>query len=555
MSTDQTSSQGRIEFGRVASPLEQFVMFLVLAGIVYVATPTALNARFSSEAVITLSVIGLWRWSWGGLQYLRAIIYRYWHFPRLRRQARRAVQQRGPIREVTILATTYCELPWITKQVVRSLVREFRSVEDLRRAPTLVFVTGCDEDDDTVREEFAAAVADQPTGGNWPPELVLLRGDQGKRLAIAKGLHYLEERGVGEDSVIALMDGDSALEPGVLTKSLPLFRLSDNIAGMTTNERPLIEAPAWFAEWIGLRFGQRHLYMCSFALSHSLLCLTGRFSLYRADIATNPGFIEQIEHDRIDHWLFGEYNLLTGDDKSTWFWVARNSYEMLYVPDAMVITYEVIDESAVKRAIANLFRWSGNTLRNSWRTIRLGPGRLAPFTWWATVDQRISMWTALIGPIAVVWCLLVGRYDFIACYLLWILLTRTLRVASAWRQARRISVFYIPMQLFSEWTIAFLKVWLNFHPVKQKWAHRGNQRLDPTAQTGFRRVRRGLAMYYWAFSVLVFIGLVGTYVEALPVWRDLPLAVSRPATAEVKEDRLNIKSEFETAHPVFWGAE
>src|SRR3712207_8055454 len=47
----------------------------------------------------------------------------------------------------------------------------------------------------------------------------------------------------------------------------------------------------------------------------------------------NPEFIRQVELDYIDHWRLGRFKFLTGDDKSSWFWLLRNGYKMLYVPD------------------------------------------------------------------------------------------------------------------------------------------------------------------------------------------------------------------------------
>src|SRR5258705_796700 len=48
--------------------------------------------------------IGCWRWGWFTIQSWRAIIYRFWVYPRLRRMAAKAVAQNGPVPEVTILA-------------------------------------------------------------------------------------------------------------------------------------------------------------------------------------------------------------------------------------------------------------------------------------------------------------------------------------------------------------------------------------------------------------------------------------------------------------------
>ena len=49
-----------------------------------------------------------------------------------------------------------------------------------------------------------------------------------------------------------------------------------------------------------------------------------------------------------------------------------------------------------------MLRWFGNMLRASGRASRSGRARLGWFVWWCLVDQRVSMWTPLIGPIAAV---------------------------------------------------------------------------------------------------------------------------------------------------------
>jgi glycosyltransferase Alg8 len=70
------------------------------------------------------------------------------------------------------------------------------------------------------------------------------------------------------------------------------------------------------------------------------LTLTGRMSLYRARVALSDGFIDLLQHDAIDHYRLGRVKFLTGDDKSTWYYILRSGREMLYVPDVRVITVE-----------------------------------------------------------------------------------------------------------------------------------------------------------------------------------------------------------------------
>ena len=450
-------------------------------------------------------------------------------FPSVARRALRAVEKFGPTPELAVLMATYKEHPEITRSVVRSLVREFAMLDGVVRAPRLIIVTGSDGDDEAVTTEFAAALRNYKAENEdrWPPELILLREENGKRSAIALGLRYLADNGMHPDGVLILMDGDSVPSEGAVNQMLPYFRLPSRIGALTSNERIIVKGPRWFVEWIKLRFGQRHLTMCSVSLSRKLLCLTGRLSIFRGDVATNPSFINQIEDDCLEHWLFGEYRMFSGDDKSSWFWLVSHGYDMIYVPDAIVTTYEVIEGHGFTRAVANLRRWSGNTLRNSGRAIALGPRRLRLFPWLCTVDQRVSMWTALIGPVAWVCALIAGRFDFVAAYLLWVLFTRTVRVTAAWRHGRRISFWYIPLQFLSEWVGAFVKVWVFFHPVKQSWLNRGARTMDSSKQAPFHWLRTAIASYTYGLCWMVFLLAVGAYLGLFPLLKELSLAMPR----------------------------
>ncbi len=483
---------------------------------------------WAAERVGILLAVGgfaCWRWSWTCLHLARAALYRYWTFPRIRRMAAHAEATRGPIRKVDVLITTYRERPWITSAVFESVFRELSTLQHLVRRPRVVVATGCDEDDASIRSTFSRCCEALRLSAvsPWPPELVLLRSDEGKRRAIADALRELAPGNQGADGAVVFMDGDTVMSPGLLRKVLPMFVISPPVAALTTNEDALTRGPAWFAEWLSLRFGQRHLYMCSLSLSRKLLCLTGRLSVFRASVASDPTFRAQVKNDWIDHWLWGPYQMLSGDDKSTWYWLASRGEHMLYVPDALATTIEVVEGSALLRALANMRRWSGNMLRTSWRAIALGPGKLGLFPWWCVVDQRLSIWTAMVGPITAVLAVLAGQPEIAAAYLLWVVLARTIRAAVAWRHGRRFSAFYIPLQVFSEWSSALIKAWLCFHPAKQSWLNRGGRTLDSTANSAFRLLRRSFAGYLWGLSCTAMVLLVGTYVGVLPVFREAPL--------------------------------
>ena len=130
-----------------------------------------------------------------------------------------------------------------------------------------------------------------------------------------------------------------------------------------------------------MRFAQRRIGMQSHALAGMILTLTGRLSLFRAHYVTSHEFIDIVEEDFLEHWLWGRFRFLSGDDKSTWYYMLREGARTIYVPDAYCITIESIHGSGYDRMVQNLRRWSGNMLRNGARAIALGPRRVGLFTW------------------------------------------------------------------------------------------------------------------------------------------------------------------------------
>jgi len=549
---------------------------LVLAGLagiawllIQVLDDLELWALHRLEVLIAIGGIACWRWSWFALQNLRAMIYRYYSWPRLRRAAQEAILQHGAVPEVIVLATTYHEKKWITNPVFESIFSELRSLQGLKRRPKLVVVTGCDQDDVNIKELYQRCcggswergsveresvtasphptlsrsdASDASTPPLWPPEMILLRGDKGKRPALAVGMEKIAEGKPLDDGVVIILDGDTMLQPGLLAKVLPTFRLSPQVDAVTTNEDGYVKGPAWFAEWTSLRFGLRHRSMCSISLSGKLLCLTGRFSVFRASVAVDPTFREQVEHDVINHWLWGSFEMLSGDDKSTWYWLAAHEKRMLYIPDAKVTTFEAIGGSSIERAIANIRRWSGNSVRHSWRAIKIGPRKLGLFSWWCLLDQRITTVTVLFGPMVGLWALCSGRYQMLAGYLLWVMVSRLSHAAIACRQGRRLSAYYVPLQVITDWATALTKLWVTFHPAKQNWLNRGARTLNTTTGSSFYSLRTGFAHYLYGFSCVGVLAAVGLFVGFLPLGREARLFLT-PAPEKPAVEQISSPSE------------
>jgi glycosyltransferase Alg8 len=201
---------------------------------------------------------------------------------------------------------------------------------------------------------------------------------------------------------------------------------------------------------------------------------------------------------------------------------------MLYVPDVMVSTFEVVTGSAIHRAMANTRRWSGNSVRHGWRAIMLGPRKLGWFPWWCLIDQRLTMLTILFGPTVALFSFITGRWEMAAAYLLWVLLSRVAHAAISWRHGRRFSAYYIPLQVIADWVTALTKLWVVFHPAKQNWMNRGKRTLNTTKGSAFYGLRTTFAHYLYGFSCLCVMAAVGLALGFLPVFRDTRLFM-RPA--------------------------
>ena len=278
----------------------------------------------------------------------------------------------------------------------------------------------------------------------------------GKRPALADGLRAIAQARPHADGAVVLMDGDTILSPGMLRKVLPLFRLEPAVGTVTTNEDGFVHGPPWFAN--GSRCGSGndpdHVLV---ALSEKLLCLTEHLSVFRASVATDPSFA-QVENDSIDHWLWGPFEMLSGDDKSTWYWLAAHGHRVCTFPTRWRRPSRWSGlgvEPGVRQPAAVVGKHAAQRrpVMASW-----GRGGSGSSRGGAPSISGSATGRALVGPAATLLALAAGRYEIAAGYLLWAMATRVGLAAISWRHGRRFSAYYIPLQMFAEWATALIKI-------------------------------------------------------------------------------------------------
>jgi len=137
---------------------------------------------------------------------------------------------------------------------------------------------------------------------------------------LARSLKIIARQAPTRHDIVIFVEGTTCVPLDVVAESAPWFT-NCNIGALTTDKGVIIEKNNLFRDWFILRFNQRPVMMCSMGLSNRVLTLTGRMSVFHADLAIDPAFINGIGHDFLGHWRLGRVTFLTGDDKSTWFWL------------------------------------------------------------------------------------------------------------------------------------------------------------------------------------------------------------------------------------------
>ena len=460
-----------------------------------------------SRGLVVVGVIGAWRYGWAILNFLRALYYIKLRFPRLRRRAEQDHARHAIRPHAFFLVTSYKIAPEVTVPVYQSV---FRAAAMAEGGATVVASVVDSADARLISQIF--------DGMGGEVSRVRLFVDQiagtGKRDALARSFRLIAREAPTRHDVLIVVDGDSAVPEDLVARTAPFFA-DDRIGALTTDEHALIKDSALFRTWFDLRFAQRQVMMSSMGLSGRVLTLTGRMSVFRADLATQPDFIDMVQSDHIDHWRLGRVRFLTGDDKSTWFWLLRRGYRMAYLPDVTSVSMESQpDPSFVKSAITLMIRWYGNMLRTNGRALMLSPFRIGFFTWWSILDQRVGIWTTLAGPISVLVSAVMVSPAVLPAYVAWVMASRYVFAAVLTLVRGQSFPIAFPFLLyFGQIVGAAVKSYVLFRLDRQRWTRQSAAPQGRAAGTFAQRLRgmsstyvHVLSLGWLTFGILVVSG-------------------------------------------------
>ncbi len=410
----------------------------------------------------TVGMIAVWRYSWMFTHFARAWVFLKHRYPTMRFEADEAAS-RTKVDHVYAIVMSYKVDPVEYTAVYDALIK---NAIDYGQPTTIVASVTSHRDRHLMKEIW------ERNGSPKNIEIVtqFQLGD-GKRSAMAMALRVISRRAPSLNSVTVFMDGDIILEPGALSRTIPFFISQPDVDAITTNNDSVVSGDHITREWYTLRYAQRHILMASMALSRKLLVLTGRYSVFRTKYATDPEFIEALDNDNITHWRFGKFKFVSGDDKSTWYYCMKKGVNMLYLPDVKAYGLEELPDRDrfFLSSKGLMIRWFGNMMRTSGRAIALGPKTCGFFTWWALVDQRLSMWTSLVGPILAVMFAIILSPIYLLFYLVWIAVTRLLFSLIFGMSYRRFSFLWPLLLYYNQFYGSLLKIYMSFRLNKQGW--------------------------------------------------------------------------------------
>lgn len=495
-------------------PVTLFYLFVSWA-IVASLPDRAWNLK--TQALVAMSLFGFWRYSWQFIHVIRHWRYRKTVFPKLRAEAM-GLEDKYPKR-LYVMVPSYKEEFHVSQLVFEALIREAQTV------PSKVVIYASVGSDAEV--EYISKVINGTPGGE-AVDTVFMHQEQGKRVAMGYALRAIardfndpvEWHPDAGNDVVIFMDGDTLVEPGMFRKTLPYFRANPKLGALTTDNLGVSpDASGVFNDWYTVKFAQRNHIFHSHSLSKRVLTITGRFSIYRASAVVDEEFIRFLEADHLDHWLFGRFRFLMGDDKSTWYFLLRKGMEMLYVPDATAVALEMRQKNFLRTTFSLMHRWYGNMLRNNWRAIKLGPRPMGGFVWWCIVDQRLSSFTPLVGPVSILLLSLFDSWFYLAFYASWVILTRLGMMWVYVIEGMHLRSMHIPLILYNQWVGAALKIHSMHNLSQQTWhktgtATEGDDSAGDTLQEVGSRAKRkgGLGPIQTAVRYLLMLLNVGTLV-------------------------------------------
>ena len=460
--------------------------------------------------VASIVFIGFWRYSWYITNIVQYLIYKHKKYPLLKKRA-----FKKPVfpKRVFFLIPSYKEDYKISRLTFKYLIQESYKIP----SKVYFYVSVATKEETEIIKRFIHMFDIQKK-----IKVVFLYQSQGKRIALAHGLRAIAREFYkptswhinAKNDVIILMDGDSVVGKNSLVKFLPFFSKFPKIGAVTTDEFVYYygKGTKYLSMWYAMKFVKRHIMMSSHSVHNKVLTLTGRFSAFRAEILLKEDFINHVANDYMSHWLFGKFRFLMGDDKSTWFNLLKEGWNMLYIPDVLIFAIENRSGPFFKVTGSLMFRWYGNMLRNNTRALKLGPKKIGSFfIWLAIIDQRVSMYTSLFGITASILLSVFYTPFFFVFYIIWALIIKLIQFIPLIKERFSPKILHMLIVFYDQWIGSSIKIYASFNLAKQKWSKGKTTTKIELSIKSFSLIRKYMPYILLLTAIFYYIEFAGIY--------------------------------------------
>jgi glycosyltransferase Alg8 len=353
----------------------------------------------AQSLVIVLCLLGAWRVGFGLAHLVRALVYRWHRFPRLR-QAADALGDEGRASHVYIVVTPVRIRPETTARVFQAALAEAGRYG----APaTLIALVAEEAERRLIKQVFRSA--------GPPPEIRLVflpHPGRAENKGLAAALRAVSRMMPADDAVLLVIDGRVLLGVGTFARSLPFLRLLPEVGGVTTARESVGDGGPFVRAVRSLRAAEHHRLACSLALTGGRIPTSGRLSMHRVAEVVRPDAILAIEQHGVD---------------------ARLGGSMLYAPDVKAIVIGQIPKRRPRGRVGWLARLPRILRLSEWARDDAPAVNGASARWWR-MERRVAFWMPPIGLAAALLFAFQASPAVLWVYGLWIGMIALLRTAS-----------------------------------------------------------------------------------------------------------------------------
>jgi cellulose synthase/poly-beta-1,6-N-acetylglucosamine synthase-like glycosyltransferase len=301
---------------------------------------------------------------------------------------------------------------------------------------------------------------------------VLTVGKANKRVQMVEGIKNTHT------DILVFADDDAIWRPDLLRWVLACYE-DDLMGGVGTQQRVKCMGKR-LTVWevlAAFRLTQRNIEIAaSCHIDNGICCLSGRTAAYRTCILKDPAFMHGFTND---FWL-GKYPLNSGDDKFLTRWMVSHGWKMW-----AQVCNEAELLSTFKdnwRFLKQVLRWTRNTWRSDFRS--LFTERFIwtrhPYTAFSMIDKFFSPFTLLSGPVTITYACVKGYplpiWVIVISYLVWLMITRALKLIPHWLQ-RPQDIIHIPAWILFSYYFVIMKIYALFTLHVVAWGTRAG--VDP----------------------------------------------------------------------------